>query len=93
MRTGRGSVNHLYVVRAKRRDKLRNYLAEKGIATGVHYPLPLHLQPAFGGNGLKRGDLPHAERACREVVSLPLWPHLSFDSVEQVVAAVRSFYR
>jgi dTDP-4-amino-4,6-dideoxygalactose transaminase len=93
VKTGPGSVNHLYVIRAKKRDKLRKHLSAKGIGSGVHYPRPLHLHPAFHGNGLKRGDLPQAERACREVLSLPLWPHLSFDSVEQVVEAVRSFYR
>jgi dTDP-3-amino-3,4,6-trideoxy-alpha-D-glucose transaminase len=93
VKTGPASVNHLYVVRAKKRERLRKHLAEKGIGSGVHYPLPLHLHPAFSGNGLKRGDLPVAERACREVVSLPLRPHLSFDSVEQVIEAVRSFYR
>ena len=69
-----GSVCHLYVIRARRRERLRKFLRERGIATGIHYPVPLHLQPAFREFGPERGELPVAERACREIVSLPLWP-------------------
>jgi len=87
-----GSVCHLYVARAARRDGLRRHLAKHGIATGVHYPVPLHLQPAFAASGLKRGDLPVAERACREIVSLPLWPHMADSAVEEVAQRVREFY-
>lgn len=87
------SVNHLYVVRAKRREGLRKALAERGIGTGVHYPAPLHLNPAFAGCGQGRGALPEAERAAREVVSLPLWPHLPLEQAEAVAEAVRAFYR
>jgi len=87
------SVCHLYVVRAPRRDRLRLYLAQHGIATGVHYPVPLHLQPAFRDCGAKRGDLPVAERACRQILSLPLWPHMPESAVEQVAARIREFYR
>lgn len=86
------SVCHLYVIRAARRERLRTYLAERGIATGVHYPAPLHLHPAFAGNGLRRGDLPHAERAAREIVSLPLYPFLAADDAARVAAAIRAFY-
>ena len=68
-----GSVCHLYVVRVKRREKFRKFLADAGIATGVHYPVPLHKQPAFREFAGRR-PLPVAERACREIVSLPLWP-------------------
>jgi len=87
------SVVHLYVVRARRRDKLREYLAGKGIATGIHYPRPLHLHPAFADSGLRRGDLPHAEKACREIVSLPLHPFLDDFAVEAIANEVRTFYR
>ncbi len=89
---GPESVNHLYVIRAPRRDRLRSYLAEHGIASGVHYPVPLHLQPAFAGCGLKRGMLPHAERACREILSLPLWPHMPEASVLEVAEYIRRFF-
>ena len=88
-----GSVCHLYVVRAKRRDALREFLNTREIATGVHYPMPLHLHPAFREFGPKRGALPIAEKACREILSLPLWPGLGEAAVEEVAAAVREFYR
>ncbi len=87
-----GSVCHLYVVRAARRDRLRKFLAERGVITGVHYPVPLHLQPAFRDSGLKRGALPVAEQACREVLSLPLGPYMPETAVEEVAARVREFY-
>lgn len=87
------SVCHLYVIRAKRRDRLRQYLAERGVGTGIHYPVPLHLQPAFRDAGLRRGDLPIAERATREIVSLPLWPGLPRCDAEAVAEAIRAFYK
>lgn len=87
------SVCHLYGVRAARRDKLRSHLAAKGIGTGIHYPVPMHLHPTYNDCRLKRGDLPNAERACREVLSLPLWPHLSVESADEVITRVREFYR
>lgn len=86
-----GSVCHLYVVRARRRERLREHLGRHGIATGVHYPVPMHLQPAFREFGPKRGALPMAERACREVLSLPLWPYMADGMVEEVAARVREF--
>jgi dTDP-4-amino-4,6-dideoxygalactose transaminase len=87
-----GSVAHLYVVRAKRRDQLRQHLSDHGIASGIHYPRPLHLHPAFRDAGMKRGDLPQAERAAREIISLPLHAHLSDADLDEVVATVRNFY-
>jgi dTDP-3-amino-3,4,6-trideoxy-alpha-D-glucose transaminase len=87
-----GSVCHLYVVRAKRRERLREFLNNCGIATGVHYPVPLHLQPAFREFGPKRGALPVAERACREIVSLPLWPCMPESMVFEVADRIREFY-
>jgi dTDP-3-amino-3,4,6-trideoxy-alpha-D-glucose transaminase len=87
-----GSVCHLYVVRAARRERLRKFLAERGILTGVHYPVPLHLQPAFRECGQSKGSLPVAERACREIVSLPLWPGMGEAAVEEVAARVCEFY-
>lgn len=86
------SVCHLYVIRAARRDRLRQYLAERGIGTGIHYPVPMHLHPTFADCGLKRGDLPHAEKACKEIVSLPVWPGLTLDQAEEVAGRVREFY-
>lgn len=88
-----GSVHHLYVVRAEQRDSLRESLAQRGIATGVHYPVPLHLQPAFRSQVQPVGSLPVAEQACQQIISLPLWPHLPESAVEDVAEQVRRFYR
>ena len=88
-----GSVYHLFPIRARRRERLRKHLAERGIGTAVHYPVPLHLQPAFRECGLKRGDLPHAEKACREVLSLPLWTGMTEGDVGEIADSVRTFSR
>lgn len=86
------SVCHLYVIRAGKREKLREYLAGLGIGSGIHYPVPLHLHPAFATPKLKRGGLPHAEQAAKEILSLPLWPQLTEDNVGEVAEALRRFY-
>jgi dTDP-3-amino-3,4,6-trideoxy-alpha-D-glucose transaminase len=90
---GPESVNHLYVVRARSRDRLRSFLSEHGITTGVHYPEPLHLHPAFRDCGAKRGAFPHAEKACREIVSLPLWPYLAESQVLRIAELIGKFYK
>jgi dTDP-4-amino-4,6-dideoxygalactose transaminase len=81
---GEGSVDHLYVVRARRREQLRARLASQGIMTTVHYSVPLHRQPAFRS----KDSLPHAEKACREILSLPLWPYLAEKTVKEVAVSV-----
>lgn len=88
-----GSVYHLFVIRAERREELRRYLSSKGIGTGIHYPKPLHLHPAFQNSQTKRGDLPNAEKACEEILSLPIRPHLKCQSVLHVADSIRKFYR
>lgn len=85
-------VYHLYVARAPRRNELRAYLQERGIGTGVHYPLPAHLQPAYEELDLGRGSLPETERAAEEIVSLPLYPELRDDEVDRVIRLVNEFY-
>lgn len=85
-------VYHLYVVRAARRDELRAYLAERGVGTGIHYPLPAHLQPAYADLGLGPGSLPETERAAREVISLPLYPELEETEIDRVIALVNEFH-
>jgi dTDP-4-amino-4,6-dideoxygalactose transaminase len=86
----------LYTVRIpdERRDALQSCLADQEIQTAVHYPLPIHLQPALRsrGLGLNPGSLPTAECAAREVLSLPLYPELSTEQFEYVVNAIRSFF-
>lgn len=86
------SVCHLYVIRAERRDALRDHLLRRGISVGVHYPVPLHLQPAFENGGAKKGDLPHAERACAEILSLPLWPNMPPETAHTVARTIAGFY-
>jgi dTDP-4-amino-4,6-dideoxygalactose transaminase len=93
VRRGPDTVNHLYVIRVARRERLRYRLAQCGITTGVHYPVPLHLQPVFRDCGSRRGDLPCAEKACREVVSLPLWPYMPETDARRVAEIIRSFFR
>jgi dTDP-4-amino-4,6-dideoxygalactose transaminase len=83
-----GPVWHLFVPRSADRDLLREGLKAQGIATGVHYPLPLHLQPAYDHLGLRPGSLPHTERAAAEVVSLPIYPEMTDAQGEQVARAV-----
>jgi dTDP-4-amino-4,6-dideoxygalactose transaminase len=88
-RAGARHVYHTYTVRTPERDRLQQTLRERGIHTGVHYPVPLHLQPAHLDLGYRPGDFPHAERAAREVLSLPMFAELTDAQVEHVAAAVR----
>lgn len=86
-------VYHLYVVRAPRRDEMMRFLAGKGITALIHYPTPIHLQPAYRHLGYKAGDFPEAEKAATEIVSLPLYPWLEEEKVAYVCDAIRGFYR
>lgn len=83
---------HQYVVRAARRDELRKFLAERGVATEVYYPLPLHLQKCFRYLGYAEGSFPEAERASREVLALPMFPELAEEEQRYVVERVAEFY-
>jgi dTDP-4-amino-4,6-dideoxygalactose transaminase len=85
-------VYHLYVVRTPLRDALRHYLAGAEVATGIHYPQPVHLQPAYASLGYERGSCPNAETITAEILSLPLFPQLSEAEVEQVSRLVRIFF-
>ncbi len=87
------SVYHLFVVRHPRRAGFMAALGDRGIATLIHYPIPLHLQPAFAGLGGDLGDFPIAERAAAEVVSLPLYPELRDHQVAEVAGAVSEVLR
>jgi dTDP-4-amino-4,6-dideoxygalactose transaminase len=82
-------VYHLYAVRVKDRDALQARLADAGIGTGIHYPIPLHLQKAYQHLGYKDGDFPVAERVAREILSFPMFPQLSYQQQDQVAAAVK----
>jgi dTDP-4-amino-4,6-dideoxygalactose transaminase len=86
-------VYNQFVVRARRRDGLRAFLASRGIGTEVYYPEPLHLQTCFRAWGYARGDCPESERAAAETVALPVYPELTRAMIEQVVLAIDGFYR
>jgi dTDP-4-amino-4,6-dideoxygalactose transaminase len=86
-------VYHLFVIRAQRRDALQAYLSERGIGTGLHYPVPLHLQTAYRHLGLGRGAFPVTELAAAELLSLPMYPELSAQQVGIVAGAIRAFYK
>jgi dTDP-4-amino-4,6-dideoxygalactose transaminase len=85
-------VYHQFVIRAPRRDALRAHLAAAGIGTEVYYPEPLHLQPCFADLGYRPGSLPVAERACREVLALPIHPALTTAAQDVVVEHIAGFY-
>ena len=84
---------HLYVVRTQDRDRLASALEHRGIATGLHYPQPPHLAPAYGGLGHGRGDFPVAERLANEVLSLPIFPGITEEQLSAVVDAIRDHLR
>ena len=88
-REGCRSAWHLFTVRAAERERLQARLRAEGIATAVHYPRPIHLQPAMAAAGGTIGDLPVSERLSREVLSLPLYPELPLETVERIAALVR----
>lgn len=83
---------HLYVICTPQRDALARHLASQGIATGVHYPIPLHLQPAYADMGLRAGALPVTERVAAQCLSLPMYPELSQTQQARVINAVREFF-
>jgi dTDP-4-amino-4,6-dideoxygalactose transaminase len=85
---GNEHVYHLFVVRVPERDRALARLHEAGIGAGVHYPVPIHLQPAFGHLGLQEGAFPNAEQAAREILSLPMFPGITAEQQEQVARAL-----
>lgn len=90
---GNEHIFHQYTLRVERRDELQAHLKGKGIGTAVYYPIPLHLQKCFGSLGYREGQLPVAEQAAREVLSLPVYPELTQAQQDYVIDAIRGFYR
>jgi dTDP-3-amino-3,4,6-trideoxy-alpha-D-glucose transaminase len=84
-------VYHLFVVRSPERDRLREHLGASQVASAIHYPTPIHLQPAYADHGLTPGSLPVAERLAGESCSLPIFPTISEREIERIAAAVSSF--
>jgi dTDP-4-amino-4,6-dideoxygalactose transaminase len=87
-----GHVFHQYVIRAPRRDALRQYLTDRQIGSEIYYPVPLHLQTSLASLGYKQGDFPLSEAAAEEVLALPMYPELREDEQQTVVDAIASFY-
>jgi dTDP-4-amino-4,6-dideoxygalactose transaminase len=85
------AVYHLYVIRTNERDALMNHMQEAGIGTGIHYPIPLHLQKAYFSLNYSLGDFPVAERTSTEIVSLPMFPQLTSEQQAKVVEEVLEF--
>jgi len=85
---GSEHVWHVYAVRAAERDAVRRKLADAGVATGIHYPVPVHLQPAYSDLGYGPGDLPVSERLAREFLSLPIYPELGSEQIAYVCDAL-----
>lgn len=90
---GCDSAWHLYTVRHPRRDELKKFLDDNGVGNAVHYPIPLHLQKAYASLGHKPGDFPAAEKAAREVLSLPIFPELTDKQIQRVAEVVKNFFR
>jgi dTDP-4-amino-4,6-dideoxygalactose transaminase len=88
-----GHVFHQYVIRAPRRDDLRQFLADRKIGSEIYYPVPLHLQTSLAGLGYKQGDFPISEAAALEVLALPMYPELREDEQQTVVDTIAAFYR
>lgn len=85
-------VEHLFVIRTAQHDRLQEHLKSKGIATGIHYPIPIHLQRAYAGLPYKEGDFPVAEKLSTEILSLPMYPELTEEQIEEVCEAMRDFF-
>jgi dTDP-4-amino-4,6-dideoxygalactose transaminase len=83
-------VYHLYVIEVEHRERVATVLRERGIATGIHYPIPIHLQPAYAELGLSRGAFPRTERSAERVLSLPMFPELTGEQIELVADALAS---
>jgi dTDP-4-amino-4,6-dideoxygalactose transaminase len=81
---GNWSIYNQYVVRVPDRDRVKQRLAERGVGTAIYYPIPLHLQDCFAYLGYREGNFPESERACGEVLALPVYPELPEDQVRYV---------
>jgi dTDP-4-amino-4,6-dideoxygalactose transaminase len=91
--TGEYSVYHTFIIQAERRDQLQAYLESKGVGSKIHYPIPIHLQKAAEKLGYGKGSLPIAEAQAEKILSLPVYPELSQEQLEYVVANVLEFYK
>lgn len=86
-------VYHLYVIRTSRRDELQKFLDSKGIATGLHYPVPLHFQKVFAELGYKQGDFPVVEKCAAQILSLPMFPELKEEQIHYVSDSIKEYFK
>ena len=86
-------VYHLFMVQTSRRDALRQFLQDRGVQTGIHYPTPIHLQPAYADHGWKKGDFPVAEELASRIVSLPMFPELKDEQIDYVCRQIGEFVK
>lgn len=88
-----GHVWHIFHIRSSKREQLREYLANNGVGVNVHYPRPIHLQPAYQYMNIKKGTFPITERISQEVLSLPIGPHLTIEEAGVCIAKIKEFFR
>lgn len=86
-------VYYMYEIQAPDRDNLQHFLQKQKIQTGIHYPIPLHLQPAYKHLGFKKGDFPVSEALAKHILSLPMYPELTKEQLEYVIDSINNFYR
>lgn len=91
-RPGNQHIYHMYVIQAPRRDELQTWLKERGIGTGIHYPVPIHIQNAMKNLGGKKGDFPVTEKVVDQILSLPMYPELTDEAIQMVASSIREFY-
>jgi dTDP-4-amino-4,6-dideoxygalactose transaminase len=90
--TGEDHVFHLYVIRTSARDEMRAYLNQRGVGTGIHYPVPCHLQPPCASFDTEPGGLPVTEQLAGEILSLPMFPELRDEEIDYTVNVIREFF-
>jgi dTDP-4-amino-4,6-dideoxygalactose transaminase len=83
----------MYEIQVSQRDKLRTYLKNQGIQTGIHYPIPLHLQPAYKHLGLSEGSYPVSEQLAQRILSIPLYPELTKKQQDYIIDQINNFYQ
>lgn len=88
---GTESVWHLYVIRSEDRDGLQSYLSNQGISTGIHYPVPVHLHPAYQSLGYRQGEFPISESYARQILSLPMYPELTPELIDYVATHIKAY--
>lgn len=85
-------VYHLFIIETARRDALKDYLTERGIGCGIHYPIPVHLQPAYAELGYREGAFPHAERLAKTMLTLPLYAEITDEQIQHVTRSIKEFF-